>query len=133
MVLFQGKNIKNQYPLFNKIDNKNISALSKDYSDNKMKTTKLKLACAIFYQSFIFSPNDDLQKLWKMFFIASKKPFSFSRYSNFCNFPPPFPHFQDSKDKWKFMMSWTGLHKFTGVIFGITQKLRYIIPSNMVR
>ena len=27
-----------------------------------------------------------LQKLWKMFFILSKKLFSFSRYSNFCNF-----------------------------------------------
>ena len=25
-----------------------------------------------------------LQKLWKMFFISSKKLFSFSRYSNFC-------------------------------------------------
>ena len=33
-----------------------------------------------------------LQKLWKMFFISSKKLFSFSRYSNFCNFFPYFPH-----------------------------------------
>ena len=28
-----------------------------------------------------------LQKLWKMFFISSKKLFSFSRYLNFCIFP----------------------------------------------
>ena len=30
-----------------------------------------------------------LQKLWKMFFISSKKLFSFSRYSNFCIFVFP--------------------------------------------
>ena len=32
-----------------------------------------------------------------MFFILSKKLFSFSRHSNFCNFLPFFPHFPDSK------------------------------------
>ena len=42
-----------------------------------------------------------LQKLWKMFFISSKKLFSFSRYSNFCNFLPSFPHFPDSKGQMK--------------------------------
>ena len=31
------------------------------------------------------------------------------------------------------MMSWTGLHKFADVIFGITQKLLYITSSNLVR
>ena len=31
------------------------------------------------------------------------------------------------------MMSWIGLHKFAGVIFGITQKPPYITPSNLVR
>ena len=36
-------------------------------------------ACAhYFYQIFIFSPNDSLQKLWKMLFVSSKKLFSFS-------------------------------------------------------
>ena len=30
-------------------------------------------------------------------------------------------------------MSWIGLYKFAGVIFGITQKLFYITPSNLVR
>ena len=38
-----------------------------------------------------------LQKQWKKFFISSKKLFSFSRYSSFCSFFPPFPHFPDSK------------------------------------
>ena len=33
LVLIQGKNIKNQYPLFIKIDDKNISTLSKVSSD----------------------------------------------------------------------------------------------------
>ena len=36
-----------------------------------------------FYQIFIFNKIIALQKLWKMFFISSKKLFSFSRYSNF--------------------------------------------------
>ena len=44
----------------------------------------LKLVSAIFYQNFIFHQMIALHKLWKMFFILSKKLFSFSRYSNFC-------------------------------------------------
>ena len=31
------------------------------------------------------------------------------------------------------MMSCTGLHKFAGVIFGITRKPLYITPSNLVK
>ena len=62
-------------------------------------------------------------------FISSKKLFSFSRYSNFCNFFPSFPQFPDSKGQMEtqyIMMSSIDLHKFTDVIFGITQKLFYI-------
>ena len=40
-----------------------------------------------------------LQKLQKMFFISSKKLFSLSRYSIFCNFASFFPHFPDSKEQ----------------------------------
>ena len=47
-----------------------------------MKLT-LKLV-SIFYQIFIFNQMIALQKLWKMFFVSSKKLFSFLRYSNFC-------------------------------------------------
>ena len=36
-------------------------------------------------------------KLWKIFFISSKKLFLFSRYSNVCNFFHSFPHFPDPK------------------------------------
>ena len=43
----------------------------------------LKLVSAIFYQIFNFNQKIALQKLWKMFFISSKKFFLFSRYSNF--------------------------------------------------
>ena len=46
----------------------------------------LKLVSAFFYQIFIFHQMIALQKLWKMFFISSKKLFSFSRYSSFCIF-----------------------------------------------
>ena len=46
----------------------------------------LKLVSAIFYQVFIFHHMIALQKLWKMFFISSKKLFSFLRYLNFCIF-----------------------------------------------
>ena len=49
----------------------------------------LKPVSAIFYQIFIFHQMIALQKLWKMFFISSKKLFSFSRYSNFCIFVFP--------------------------------------------
>ena len=44
-------------------------------------THNLKLVSAIFYQIFIFSPNDS-----QMFFISSKKLFSLLRYLNFCDF-----------------------------------------------
>ena len=57
----------------------------------------LKLVSAIFYQIFIFSPNDSPLKTMKNVFISSKKLFSFSRYSNFCDFFPSFLHFSDSK------------------------------------
>ena len=46
----------------------------------------LKLVSAIFFQIFIFHWIIALQKLWKMFFILSKKLFSFLRYLNFCIF-----------------------------------------------
>ena len=49
------------------------------------------------YQIFIFHQIIALQKLRKVFFISSKKLFSFSRYSNFCNFFLSFSHFPDSK------------------------------------
>ena len=46
---------------------------------------------------------------WKMFFISSKKLFSFSRYSVFVIFPLPFHTFQILKDKWSaiiYVMNW---------------------------
>ena len=55
-----------------------------------IKKNNLKLVSAIFYQISIFHWIA-FQKLWKIFFISSKKLFSFSRYSNFCN--PVFPSF----------------------------------------
>ena len=56
----------------------------------------LKLVSAILYQIFIFHQAIALQRLCKMFFISSKKLFSFSRYSNFCisifpSFSPCYP------------------------------------------
>ena len=49
-----------------------------------LSPTDLKLKSAIFYDFFIFCRMLALQKLWKMFFISSKKLFRFSRYSDFC-------------------------------------------------
>ena len=57
----------------------------------------LKLVSAIFYLIFVFSPNDSPSGTMKNVFISSKKLFLFSRYSNFCNFFPSFPHVPDSK------------------------------------
>ena len=55
-----------------------------------------RIVCNVYVILF-FHQMIGLQKLWKMFFISSKKLFSFSRYSDFCNFFPSFPHFPDSK------------------------------------
>ena len=49
----------------------------------------LKLVATIFYQIAIFHEMIALQKLWKIFFISSKKLFLFLRYSNFCFFVLP--------------------------------------------
>ena len=49
----------------------------------------LKLLSTIFYKIFIFHQIIALQKLWKMFFISSKKLFSFLRYLNFYIFVFP--------------------------------------------
>ena len=68
----------------------------------------LKACVRYFYEIFIFSPNDSPSKTMKNVFIASKKLFSLSRYSNFCNFLPSFPDFPDSKGQMEvgqFMMS----------------------------
>ena len=43
-----------------------------------------KLVSTIFYQISVFHQMTALQKLWKTFFISSKKLFLFLRYSNFC-------------------------------------------------
>ena len=59
----------------------------------------LKLVSNIFYQIFIFSPNDSPSKTVKNVFISSKKLFSFSIYSNFRNFSSSFLHFPDSKEQ----------------------------------
>ena len=54
-----------------------------------LKYCSLKLVSANFYQIFIFHQTIAPQKLWKMFFISSKKLFSFSKFSNFCIFVFP--------------------------------------------
>ena len=64
-----------------------------------MRFMPLKLVSAIFCQIFFFFFHQmiALRKLWKMFFVSSKKLILFLRYSNFCNFFPCFPNFPDSK------------------------------------
>ena len=62
----------------------------------------LKFVSAIFCQIFIFHQTIALQKLWRMFFISSKKLFSFSRYLIFCvsifpSFSPCLPLFNQDK------------------------------------
>ena len=44
----------------------------------------LKLVSANFYQIVTFHQMIVLKKIWKMFFISSKKLFLFLKYSNFC-------------------------------------------------
>ena len=54
------------------------------YICNERRT--LKLVSVIFYQFFIFH---QMIARWKVFFISSKRLFSFSRYSDFCIFVFP--------------------------------------------
>ena len=68
----------------------------------KPRLIKLKLVPTIFYQIFIFSPNDRPLKTMKNVFL-------FHRKSSFCSgdiqifviFSRPFHTFQIQKDKWK--------------------------------
>ena len=74
------------------------------------KQYKLKACVRYFYQIFIFSPNDNPAKTMKNVF-SSKNLISFSRYSNFCYFFPPFPNFPDSEgqmevEKFMNVMNW---------------------------
>ena len=57
----------------------------------------LKLVSTIFYQIFIFPPNDSPLKTIKNVFYFIEKAIFVSRYLNFCDFFPSFPHFPDSK------------------------------------
>ena len=85
-----------------------------------------KLVSAIFYQiSFFFFSFSNDSSSNTVFFISSKKLFSFSRYPNFCEFSLPFNRFKMTYGSGIFT-SWIGLHKFTDKIFGVTQN-RYIL------
>ena len=57
----------------------------------------LKLVFAVFYQLFIFSPNDSPSKAMKNVFTSSRKLFSSSKYLSFCIFSFSFLHFPDLK------------------------------------
>ena len=80
-----------------------------EFIEQNKQSLSLKLVSAIFidFFYFLFCQIIALQKL--CIFYYSKKLFSFSRYSNFCNFFPFFSHFPDSKGQMEvewFMMPW---------------------------
>ena len=85
---------------------------------------------AFFYQIFIFHQIIAIQKLWKMFFISSKKLFSFSRYSNFCifAFPSFFPLLSaialevDSRKILKFWRHQLSKEELNNILFDILWK-----------
>ena len=61
----------------------------------------LKLVPAIFYQIFIFSPNDSPLKTEKCFLFYLKSSFRSRDIQIFVIFSLPFHTFQIQKDKWK--------------------------------
>ena len=81
--------------------------------------------CPLFFIKFLFFHQMiALPKLWKVLFISSKKLFSFSRYSYFCNLFPSFPQFPDTKGQMEvgqFVMSWTDFHK--GFLINLFQNI----------
>ena len=62
----------------------------------------LKLVSAIFYQIFIFSPNDSpLKTMKKCFLFHRKSSFLFRDFQIFVIFSLPFRTFQIQKGKWR--------------------------------
>ena len=57
----------------------------------------LKACVRYFLSNFYFFTKWQPFKNYEVFFISSKKLFSFLRYLNVCNFFPSFPHFRDTK------------------------------------
>ena len=70
------------------------------------QTSVLFKACVCYFLSKFFDQMIRFQKLWEMFFISSKKLFSFLRYSNFHNFSLPFHTFQIQNGKCKWNNLW---------------------------
>ena len=61
----------------------------------------LKLVSTVFYQIFIFSPNDSLSKTMKnVFSFHLKSSFRSQDIQIFVVFSFPFHTFQNQKDKW---------------------------------
>ena len=84
-------------------------------NSGKIPNVVLKLASAIFIKFLFFHQTITLQKLWKAFFISSKKLFSFSRYSKFYIFSLLFHTFQIEKEKWKWNNLWC--HELASINF----------------
>ena len=61
----------------------------------------LKLVSGIFYQFFIFSPNDSSSKTMQSFLFHLKISFCSQDIQFFVIFPIPFRTFQIQKDIWK--------------------------------
>ena len=66
----------------------------------------LKLVSIIFYQFFIFSPNDSHSKTEKCFLFHVKSSFCSQDFQIFVFFLLPFHFFQIQKDKWKWNNQW---------------------------
>ena len=93
-----------------------------------------KLKFVLFFIKFLFFTKwQPFKKLWKMFFISSKKLFLFSRYSIFYKFLP----FLFTLLRLKMTNGSRIIHDVMNwpadVVFAITQKLFHITPSNLVR
>ena len=67
-----------------------------------------------------------------MTFISLEKLFFLEIYKFLLIFSLPFRTFQIQKDNWKWN-DFIGFHKFTDVLFGLTQKPLCITSSNLVR
>ena len=69
-------------------------------SDKNLVILEFKAGLLFFISFLFFHQMIAFQKLEKMFFISSKKLFTFLRCSNICIFSLPFHTFQIQKDKW---------------------------------
>ena len=96
----------------------------------------LKIVSAIFYQIFVFPPNDSHSITLKSVFFPHQKSLfivEIFKLLSFFHFLSTLSRYKRTNRSGIICDVIIGLHKFADVIFGITQQPFYIISLTLVR